>query len=200
MKKYHITAILFTLLLILNFILTKPNPTIRITTAKKLEKLFSDPQEDINVKLASGIYELDFETIIDSTCGNCENPDTLVSATAGLIISGKNIHISGPSDKSAVIKTNSGYGLYVLNCENLILENLTITGGIRDSSEFATDAAIVVKNSNVIIRNNKITRNYGDLALIKKNVVGIMGICGRENSIMRIYNNLISKNSWDGIA
>ncbi len=200
MKKYHITAILFVILLIINFILTKPNPTIRITSAKQLEKLFSNPQEDINVKLASGIYELNFETIIDSTCGNCENLDTLVSATAGLIISGKNIHISGPSDKSAVIKTNSGYGLYILNCEDCILENLTITGGIRDSSEFATDAAIVVKNSNVIIRNNKITRNYGDLTLIKKNVVGIMGICGRENSIMRIYNNLISKNSWDGIA
>ena len=200
MKKYHVTAILFVLLLILNFILTKPNPTIRITSAEELEKIFRNPQKDINVKLASGVYELDFETIIDSTCGNCENPDTLITATAGLIISGKNIKISGPIDKTAVIKTNSGYGLYILNCENCILENLTITGGIRDSSEFATDAAIVVKNSNVIIRNNKITRNYGDQALIKKNIVGIMGICGRENSILRIYNNLISKNSWDGIA
>ncbi|MDA3814013.1 MAG: right-handed parallel beta-helix repeat-containing protein, partial [Candidatus Cloacimonetes bacterium] len=192
MKKYHITAILFTLLLILNFILTKPNPVIRITSAEELEKLFQNPKENINVKLASGIYELDFETIIDSSCGNCENPDTLITATAGLIISGKKIKISGPEDKTAVIKTNSGYGIYVLNCENLIIENLTITGGIRDSSEFATDAAIVVKNSNVIIRNNKITRNYGDLALIKKNIVGIMGICGRENSILRIYNNLIT--------
>ncbi len=200
MKIYHITAILFILLLTLNFILTKPNPTIRISSAEELEKLFSNPQEDINVKLTSGVYELNFETIIDSSCGNCENPDTLVSATAGLIISGKNIKISGPIDKTAVIRTNSGYGIYVLNCENGILENLTITGGIRDSSEFATDAAIVVKNSNVIIRNNKITRNYGDQTLIKKNVVGIMGICGRENSNLKIYNNLISKNSWDGIA
>ena len=200
MKKYHVTAILFALLLILNFILTKPNPTIRITSVEELEKLFRNTQEDINVKLASGVYELDFETITDSSCGNCENPDTLITATAGLIISGKNIKISGPLDKTAVIKTNSGYGLYILNCENCILENLTITGGIRDSSKFATDAAIVVKNSNVIIRNNKITRNYGDQTLIKKNIVGIMGICGRENSNLRIYNNLISKNSWDGIA
>jgi len=200
MKKYHITAILFILLLTLNFILTKPNPTIRISSAEELEKLFSNPQENINVKLASGVYELDLETIIDSSCGNCENPDTLVSATAGLMISGRNIQITGPSDKTAEIRTNSGYGLFVLNCENLILENLTITGGIRDSSEFATDAAIVVKNSNVVIRNNKITRNYGDQTLIKKSVVGIMGICGRENSNLKIYNNLISKNSWDGIA
>ena len=152
------------------------------------------------MKLASGIYELTSEIIIDSTCGNCEEPDTLVSATAGLIISGKNINISGPSDKSAVIKTNSGYGIYILNCSNIIVEDLTITGGIRDPNELATDAAIVVKNSDVLIRNNKITRNYGDQTLIKKNIVGIMGICGRENSVLRIYNNLISKNSWDGIA
>jgi len=75
--------------------------------------------------------------------------------------------------------------------------NLTITGGIRDSCEFATDAAIVVKNSDVIIRNNKITRNYGDQTLIKKNIVGIMGICGRENSNLRIYNNLITKIQCD---
>jgi len=200
MKKYHITAILFVLLLSLNFMLTKPNPTIRITSTEELEKLFSNPQENINVKLASGVYELNFEIIIDSTCGNCENPDTLVLATAGLIISGMDIHISGPFDKTAVIKSNSGYGLYILNCKNCMIENLTITGGIRDSSEFATDAAIVVKNSNVIIRNNKITRNYGDQSLIKNNIVGIMGICGRENSNLQIYNNLISKNSWDGIA
>ncbi len=200
MKKYHITAILFILFLILNFILTKPNPTIRITSVEELEKLFRDPQENINVRLASGVYNLNLKSIIDSTCGNCENPDTLISATAGLIISGKNIRISGPFDKTAVIKTNSGYGLFILNCNNCILENLTITGGIRDSSEFATDAAIVVKNSNIIIRNNKISRNYGDQALIKKNIVGIMGICGRENSNLKIYNNLITKNSWDGIA
>ena len=64
MKKYHITAILFAMLLILNFILTKPNPTIRITSAGELEKLFSNPQKDINVKLTSGVYELNFETII----------------------------------------------------------------------------------------------------------------------------------------
>jgi len=200
MKKHHISAILFVVFLTINFLLTRPNPTIRISTVDQLEDLFKNPQENINVKLASGIYELRSETIIDSSCGNCVNPDTLVTATAGLIISGKNIQITGPDNKTAVLKTNSGYGLFVINCEDLIIENLTITGGIRDSSSFATDAAIVVKNSDVIIRNNKITRNYGDQKLIEQNVVGIMGICGRENSMLRIYNNLITKNSWDGIA
>ena len=91
MKKHHITAILFVLFLIMNFVLTRPKPTLRISTAEELEKIFSSSQENINVKLASGIYELTSEIIIDSTCGNCDEPDTLVSATAGLIISGKNI-------------------------------------------------------------------------------------------------------------
>lgn len=200
MKKHHLTALLFIIFFIINFILTRPNPTLRISTVNELEELFSESQENVNVRLASGIYELDPEVIIDSTCGNCEDIDTLVTATAGLIISGKNIQLTGPEDNTAIIKTNSGYGLFILNCENLIIENLTITGGIRDSSEFATDAGIVVKNSDVIIRNNRITRNYGDQSLIEKNIVGIMGICGRENSFLSIYNNLISKNSWDGIA
>jgi len=200
MKKHHLALILFVSLLVLNFMLTKPYPTIRITKVEELEKILSKPQNDINIKLASGVYDLNYKAIIDSSCGNCEDPDTLISATAGLIISGRNIHISGPADQSAIIKTNSGYGLYVLNCGNCTLENLTITGGIRNINEFATDAAIVVKNSNVTIRNNKITRNYGNQELIKKNIVGIMGICGREDSFLNIYNNLITKNSWDGIA
>ncbi|MCF7858480.1 MAG: right-handed parallel beta-helix repeat-containing protein [Candidatus Cloacimonetes bacterium] len=200
MKLYHITAVLFIIVLVLTFVLTKPDPVIRIDTADELEELFSTPQQNIKVILASGLYDLSPETIIDSTCGNCEESDTLITATAGLIISGKEIYITGPEDRSAVIKTNSGYGLYILNCDNCLLENLTITGGTRDSSAFATDAAIVVKKSKVKIRNNKISRNYGDLDLIKKNIVGIIGICGRENSELRIYNNLITKNSWDGIA
>ncbi len=128
----------------------------------------------------ASIYNLSAVSFIDSTCGNCLEPDTPVSATYGLRISGKNITISGPEDRSAVIYTNSGYGLYIKDCERCILENLTITGGIRDSAAFASDAAIVVSNSSVTIRDNIITRNLGDSLMIAKNISGIMGICGRE--------------------
>ena len=47
-----------------------------------------------------------------------------------------------------------------------IIENLSVTGGIRDPDGNATDAAIVVKSSAVTIRNNHI---YGNkLYLTKK--------------------------------
>ena len=200
MRKYHITAILFFLILILNFFLSKPLRVIYIDNTAELEKLFQKPQKSIDIRLAPGDYNLISESIIDSTCGNCEDPNTPVHATVGITISGKNIKISGPNDRTAVIYTNAGYGLYIKDCENCVLENLSITGGIRDTSAFASDAAIVVKNSDVIIRNNKIFNNLGDSILIAENIVGIMGICGRENSNMNIFHNEILRNSWDGIA
>jgi parallel beta-helix repeat protein len=200
MKKHHITLILFFLILILNFFLNKPVKVIYVKTSYHLEKIFRKTQKSLNVRLVSGRYNLSAVPFIDSTCGNCQEPDTPVSATYGLKISGKNITISGPEDHSAVIYTNAGYGLYIKDCERCLLENLTITGGIRDSAAFASDAAIVVSNSEVTIRNNIITRNLGDSLMIAKNISGIMGICGRENSVLTIINNEISGNSWDGIA
>jgi len=116
MKKHHFALILFVSLLVLNFMLTKPYPTIRISNVEELEKILSKPQEDISIKLASGVYELNYKAIIDSSCGNCEDPDTLITATAGLIISGRNIQISGPADKSAVIKTDHYSNFYIILC------------------------------------------------------------------------------------
>lgn len=80
------------------------------------------------------------------------------------------------------------------------MENLAITGGARDPDGQATDAAIVVKNSRVVIRHNRIYDNIGDSTLVVKNIVGIMGIAGRENAELTIANNEIIRNSWDGIA
>ncbi len=173
---------------------------IKISSTEELESLFENPQYFIEVHLASGEYFLNPKSIIDSTCGNCEDPNIPIPATAGLIISGKNIKLIGPEDRSAIIHTNSGYGLFIKNCDDCIIENLSITGGIRDTSAFASDAAIVVKNRNATIKNNKIYENLGDSLIISKNIVGIMGICGRENSKIEIIENEILCNSWDGIA
>ena len=108
--------------------------------------------------------------------------------------------ITGPENRSAVIHTNAGYGIYFNHCKRGIIENLSVTGGIRDPDGNATDAAIVVKNSAVTIRNNLIYGNIGDSAIVVKNIVGVMGICGRENSDLTITDNEIIGNSWDGIA
>ncbi len=199
MKKYKFNPIILIILLAFLVIYLSRKET-EITDSEQLIEYFSEPVVNKEVKLASGIYELEPIEIIDSSCGNCEDPDQQIPATAGLIITGKNIVITGPEDNSAVIVTNSGYGIFLLDCSNVTLENLTITGGIRDTSANATDAAIVAKNSYAIIRNNIIKDNIGDPGLIDRNIVGIMGICGRENSKMEIYSNHILNNSWDGIA
>ncbi len=200
MIKQKIAAVLFIIILVVNFIFLKPFKVIYIDSTSDLENLFSTPQKNIEVHLEEGIYSLKKKVFIDSSCGNCENPDTLITASKGLQISGKNVKLIGSKNGRAIIKTKAGYGLFIKDCNNCILENLVITEGIRDTNPFATDAAIVVKNSDVSIRNNLIHKNLGDSSIVSKDIVGIMGICGRENSKLKIINNEILRNSWDGIT
>ncbi len=174
--------------------------TYIVSSSEQLEELFSKPQENVRVILEPGDYHLTPECFIDSTCGNCQDPNEAVPATKGITISGKNISIIGPDDRSAVIHTHAGYGIYIKDLENGVLENLTITSTIRDTAQMATNAAIVVSNSDVVIRNNTIRDNLGDSLLVSKHISGVMGICGREHSHITINRNDILRNSWDGIA
>ena len=172
----------------------------QVTSVIGLQAVLSGKVDSLEIYLQPGDYYLSPTSITDSTCGNCEEPNQFVPATVGLEISGSYVRITGPEDRSAVIHTNAGYGIYFNHCKRGIIENLSVTGGIRDPDGNATDAAIVVKNSAVTIRNNHIYGNIGDSAIVVKNIVGVMGICGRENSDLTITDNEIIGNSWDGIA
>ncbi len=172
----------------------------RIATAAELHALLDERADSLEIYLLPGHYHLTPSQMVDSTCGNCQDPDQLVPATVGLRIAGSYVSISGPEDCSAVIHTHAGYGIYFHNCKKGIVENLSITGGMRDVDPNATDAAIVVKNSAVTIRGNRIYENIGDSSIVAAHIVGIMGICGRENSDLTIIDNHIVGNSWDGIA
>jgi hypothetical protein len=188
---------------LLSFLLTGlllPVHNVTVRDVTELQRLFVEPVESLHVTLMSGEYHLVPSAIVDSTCGNCENANTPVDATVGLHIRGKYVRITGPEDRSAIIHTHAGYGLFFEGCADGLVENVTITNGQRDTNGNATDAAIVVKNSTVTIRNNLISNNIGDSAVVAAKVVGIMGICGRENSNLTITNNEIIRNSWDGIA
>ena len=171
-----------------------------VSSAENLQALLTEKVDSLEIYIQSGDYYLSPADIIDSTCGNCEEPDQFVPATAGLQIAGNYVRISGPEDRSAVIHTNAGYGIFFDHCTRGLIENLSITDGVRDTSGLATDAAIVVKNSAITIRRNRIHDNIGDSSIVVKNIVGIMGICGRENSDITITDNEIVRNSWDGIA
>lgn len=200
LKKFIFYLVIVFAFLLLYFFSNPNQKEIKIRSTKELQQLFKTTQNDISVFIAPGDYQLEPTAFIDSTCANCEEPKTGNPATYGLKISGNNIKITGTEDRSAVIHTNSGYGIFIENCQNLILENLTITDGISDSAAMASDAAIVVKNSRVKILNNLISANLGDSLLIVKSISGIMGICGRDNSYLEITDNDIIRNSWDGIA
>lgn len=186
--------------LILSASLQAKNKVVKISDAQDLSRIFKAKVDSIEINLQSGEYHLSPANIVDSTCGNCENPAEQIPATEGLVISGRYVKLSGPEDHSAIVHTHAGYGIFFRNCKMGIIENLSITDGIRDIDGRATDAAIVAKNSKIIIRNNHIFDNIGDSAAVVKNIVGVMGICGRENSDLTITGNEIIRNSWDGIA
>jgi hypothetical protein len=155
-----------------------------------------------NILLMPGFYELKPQTYIDPSCGNCEEPDTPIRATAGLIISGKGIVIEGSPDDpgSVILSTGAGYGILFEDCVDCVLRGVTVTGGVRDEDKRATDAGIVVRGGNVRIENCVIRDNIGDSTAVREAIVGIIGVAGREGASIEIVDNEIIRNSWDGIA
>jgi len=171
-----------------------------ISTSEELVAAFTEPLDSVTISINPGTYHLKPTYRMEPTCGNCQDPEQDVFMSTGLEIRGRRVRITGPTDRGAVIFTRAGYGLYFTDCEDCSVENLSITGGVRDPDPNATDAAIVVKRSSVLIQNCEIRDNIGDSALVARNIVGIMGICGREGSRTTIRDNRIIRNSWDGIA
>jgi parallel beta-helix repeat protein len=77
---------------------------------------------------------------------------------------------------------------------------VTVTGGERDTSRLATDGAVVVKGSNVLLSGCVFRGNIGDSVVVSQTVAGISGVVGRELSNLTIRDCRILQNSWDGIA
>ena len=152
------------------------------------------------IRLERGTYDLTPAPYVEYTCGNCEVESTRVEATVGLRVSGEGIRIQGPEGGDAVIRTHAGYGILFEDCMDCALSGITLTGGVRDTSENATDAAVVVKRSRVTVENCRILENIGDSTVVAKTVVGIMGIAGRDGSLLTARGNRITRNSWDGVA
>lgn len=177
-----------------------PATVIEISSASALDSLLSKPLYDTEIRLHPGEYNLAPKEDIDSTCGNCDDPHNAVPMTYGLWIRGERVSIVGPKDRSAIIFTNAGYGLYFNGCADCAIEKLSVTGGSRDVDGRATDAAIVVKAGALRISDCRIFDNIGDSTLVATNIVGVMGICGREGAQLTIEGSRIERNSWDGIA
>lgn len=163
----------------------------------------SDLQSSINfaqsgdtIVLAPGVYEATPVEFVDTLCGNCAEHKTRHHASYGYHIADKNLWIVGSGD-STVLITGAGYGVFFDNCREGGIRNVAITGGIRDTSGMATDAAIVVRNGRITVQECLIRDNtdYPDSI-----IVGIGGIMGRERAELIVLNNRIINSTWDGIA
>ena len=156
--------------------------------------------EGAQIRLLPGRYVLTPVPFVDTTCGNCEDASEDVPATYGLRISGERVRLIGDHADSVVIETHAGYGILFEDCRGCELVGVTVTAGVRDPDGRATDAAVVVRNSDVVLRDCVLRDNLGDSAIVQSNTVGIAGIAGRENSHIDVERCRIERNSWDGIA
>ncbi|MBD3298224.1 MAG: hypothetical protein GF341_06185 [candidate division Zixibacteria bacterium] len=188
-----------TVLFILAMIILLPGLLSGATTIDNqdnLQQAIDNAQSGDTLLLAPGTYTADPVEFMDSLCGNCAEHQTPHWASYGFQIKGKSLWIIGSGDET-ILETRAGYGVFVDNCPDAVIMNLTITGGIRDTSGMATDAGVVARNSRVTVQNCWIRDNtdYPDSI-----IVGIGGVMGREGAELFILNNRMTNNTWDGVA
>ncbi len=171
--------------------------TLTVERGSNLQSVIDYASDGDTLLLGVKTFEASPSEFVDSLCGNCEDPKTLVAASTGFVIKGKSLVIIGRDRYLTRLMTKAGYGVYIEDSPSTKLINLTITGGRRDADGNATDAAVVVRRSHVHLENLEIIDNDHRLDSV---VVGIGGAFGREGSIMTISNCNIVNNGWDGIA
>jgi hypothetical protein len=152
------------------------------------------------VRLMPGHYRLRAMAYEDSTCANCQRPDSLIHATRALLVRGQGVRLVGAAAGRTVLETGAGYGVLFEGCTDCAMESLTVTGGTRDTSGMASDAAVVVKRGKVSLRALHLSDNLGDSAEVRSHVVGIMGVTARDGAMLTVRDCRIVRNSWDGIA
>ncbi len=188
---------IITIILAIVAVSTASSKTYNIERGNNLQSIINYAASGDTLILDEITYRTVLTPFDDSLCGNCQNPDTVIKASYGFVIRNKSLVIVGLSRSRTILVTKAGYGLYIENCPDIEIKNLTITGGVRDLDGMATDAGIVVRNSRVRVIDVDIRDNDHQLDSV---VVGIGGIFGREGADIEIRNCNIDNNGWDGIA
>ncbi len=175
------------------------DPTARLR-GDELQRAVTAARDGGTVRLEPGLYQFRAIPYADSTCANCERPDSLIRATRGLLVRGRGVRLVGAGPGRTILETRAGYGVLFEHCTDCGLDSLTVTGGIRDTSGMASDAAVVVKGGRVSLNGLDIAENLGDSAIVKRTVVGIMGVTARDGAELTVRGCQMVRNSWDGIA
>lgn len=163
-----------------------------------LQSIIDKAKDGETIVLKAGVYEAVPTAYTEELCGNCLNHQTSVTGTKGFVIKDKSLNIKGEDKEKVILKTNAGYGVLFINSTHSTISNLTIGGGVRDTSGDATNGGIVLKYSKVRIFDCIISNDTVRISKIP--IVGICGIVLREGSEAIIRNNVIRNNTWDGIA
>lgn len=171
--------------------------TQRVKAGQNLQAALDRAASGDTIILSAGSFSANGTEFVDPLCGNCSEHQTAIAATYGFTISGKSLTLLGVNREKSKLITGGGYGLWIVDAPEVTLRNLTITGGVRDSSGDATDAGIVVRNSRVTIERVTVRDNERTDTSV---VVGIGGIFGREGAELYIHNCELLNNSWDGVA
>jgi len=155
------------------------------------------------VHIAAGTYTATPQPYADPGCGNCSDIDFPKGseATRGFYVHNKAVQLKGAGAKDTVLVTGAGYGLLFENAGVSTVADLKVTGGKRDADGKATDAGIVVIDTELTVERVAVVGN-DDLydGPLPDPVVGIGGIFGREGSILTVRDSVIEDNSWDGIT
>ena len=170
-----------------------------------LQDALDAAQDGSTVIVQEGRYEAEVRDMVDPTCGNCDDASfrSDIAATVGFLVSGKAVHLLGEDRQGTVLDTGAGYGLLFEEAGSSSVSNLTITGGVRDYDGQATDAAIVVKYTELLVQGVDVRGNndlYEPGPGEEDPVVGVMGITGREGARLTVTDCRIENNSWDGVA
>jgi len=157
------------------------------------------------VVVQEGRYIAAVRQSIDPTCGNCDDDNFRrdIPITVGFEVAGKSVHLQGADREATILETGAGYGLFFDGAGSSSVRTLTITGGIRDADGQATDAGIVVRNTELLVQSVDVRGNndlYEPGPGEEDPVVGVMGITGREGARLTVVDSRIENNSWDGVA
>ncbi len=195
--KIHTYQYFLIFLLLIGFYSSVSAGIIPVKDGSNLQSAINKASDNDTLLIEEGTFSANRTIFIDSLCGNCRQHQTFIDASYGFIIKDKSLCLIGSDRQKSILITNAGYGLYILNSPKCIIGNLTITGGLRDSLEMASDGAIVIRYSNVLLENLDIIDNNHEH---DSAIAGIGGVIGREGAEIRVDNCNIMNNSWDGIA
>ncbi|MCB2230848.1 right-handed parallel beta-helix repeat-containing protein [bacterium] len=195
MKSYCAAVIALALLSLISGM--SLSATLEVERGSDLQSVIDFASDGDTLVLGAKTFEAEPSAFTEPLCGNCDEARTEVTATVGFVIRDKALVLIGADRSETRLVTNAGYGLYIENSRGTVIANLTITGGVRGADGAATDAALVVRGSEVLIQDCDLVDNDNRDTSI---VVGIAGVAGREGADITLRACTIMNNSWDGVA